>query len=179
MLLHHRFIDIAKLHGDKMAIEDFTTNKKLTYGRALIASILLASIFKKYERGFMGIMLPTSAGCILAKIGTLMSGRTPVMINYATGADQNSQYAQNKCGFRTIITSKALLEKIECPYVDGMIYIEDIMESIGTRQKIKAALISKLPAPMIKAFFHGGTDDSVAVVLFTSGSEKDPKAVQL
>ena len=33
--------------------------------------------------------------------------------------------------FSTIITSKALLEKIECPYVEGMIYIEDIMESIS------------------------------------------------
>jgi len=179
VLLHHRFIDIAKQHGDKMAIEDFTTNRKLTYGRALIASILLASIFKKFERGFIGIMLPTSAGCILAKIGALMSGRTPVMINYSTGADQNSKYAQNKCGFSTIITSKALLEKIECPFVDGMIYIEDIMESITTLQKIKAALIAKLPAATIKKIFHSGKDDNVAVILFTSGSEKDPKAVQL
>ena len=110
VLLLHRFIDIATHHGDKMAIEDFTTNRKLTYGRSLIASILLASIFKKYDRGFIGIMLPTSAGCILAKIAALMSGRTPVMINYSTGADQNSLYAQKKCGFKTIITSRALLE---------------------------------------------------------------------
>jgi len=179
VLLHHRFIDIAKQHGDKMAIEDFTTNGKLTYGRALIASILLAAVFKKFERGFIGIMLPTSAGCILAKIGALMSGRTPVMINYSTGADQNSKYAQKKCGFRTIITSKALLEKIECPYVDGMVYIEDIMESIRGLQKVRAALISKLPAAAIKTILHCGTEDDVAVILFTSGSEKDPKAVQL
>jgi acyl-[acyl-carrier-protein]-phospholipid O-acyltransferase/long-chain-fatty-acid--[acyl-carrier-protein] ligase len=136
VLLHHRFIDIAKRRGDNMAIEDFTTNRKLSYSRSLIASLLLASILKKYERGFIGIMLPTSAGCILAKIGALMSGRTPVMINYSTGADQNAKYAQKKCGFRTIITSKALLEKIECPYVEGMVYIEDIMESINALQKV-------------------------------------------
>jgi acyl-[acyl-carrier-protein]-phospholipid O-acyltransferase / long-chain-fatty-acid--[acyl-carrier-protein] ligase len=179
VLLHHRFIQIAKQHGEKMAIEDFTTNRKLTYSRSLIASILLASILKKYDRGFVGIMLPTSAGCILAKIGALMSGRTPVMINYSTGADQNAMYAQKKCGFRTIITSKALLEKIECPYVDGMVYIEDIMESISALQKVRAALISKLPLAMIKTFVHGGKENDIAVILFTSGSEKDPKAVQL
>lgn len=179
MLLHHRFIDTAKRYGDKQAIEDFTTNRKLTYSRALLASILLAGIFKKYDRGFIGIMLPTSAGCILAKIGALMSGRTPVMINYSTGADQNARYAQDKCGFSTIITSKALLEKIECPYVEGMIYIEDIMESISSVQKVRAALISKLPQAMIKSIVHRGKENDTAVILFTSGSEKDPKAVQL
>lgn len=179
MPLHHQFIDVAKRFGDKLAIDDFTTNRKLTYSRALLASILLSSVIKKYDRGFIGIMLPTSAGCILTKIGALMSGRTPVMINYSTGADINAKYAQKKCGFRTIITSKALLEKIECPYVEGMIYIEDIMESISTVKKIKAALISKLPAAMIKTMVHGAKDDDIAVILFTSGSEKDPKAVQL
>ena len=90
-------------------------------------------------------MIPTSAGCILTKIAVLMSGRTPVMINYSTGAEQNARYAQNKCAFKTIITSKALLEKIECPYVDGMIYIEDIMAGLTGLQKLIAALISKLP----------------------------------
>lgn len=179
MLLHHHFIDIAKKFGDKLALNDFTTNRQLTYSRTLLASILLASIFKKYDRGFLGIMLPTSAGCILAKIAALMSGHTPVMINYSTGADQNAQYAQKKCGFRTIITSKALLEKIECPYVEGMVYIEDIMESLSGLQKVKAALISKLPASMIKTLVHKGREEDVAVILFTSGSEKDPKAVQL
>ena len=77
-------------------------------------------------------MMPTSAGCILTKIAVLMSGRIPVMINYSTGAEQNAKYAQSKCDFKTIITSKALLEKIECPFVDGMIYIEDIMASVTT-----------------------------------------------
>jgi acyl-[acyl-carrier-protein]-phospholipid O-acyltransferase/long-chain-fatty-acid--[acyl-carrier-protein] ligase len=179
VLLHHQFIEVAKRSGDTLAIDDFTTKRKISYSRALIASLLLASVFKKYDRGFTGIMLPTSAGCILAKIGVLMSGRIPVMINYATGADLNARYAQQKCDFRTIITSRALLEKIECPYVEGMIYIEDIMESLGPLQKVRAALISKLPAAMIKSVVHRGKEDDVAVILFTSGSEKDPKAVQL
>ena len=124
-------------------------------------------------------MLPTSAGCILTKIGLLMSGRIPVMINYSTGAEQNAKYAKRKCDFRTIITSRALLEKIDCPLVDGMIYIEDIMEKLGTLQKIKAAALSKLPAAFIKTLVRGGSAEDTAVILFTSGSEKDPKAVQL
>ena len=178
-MLHHHFIDKAKEFSKKLAIHDFSTNKELTYQRSLIAALLLSRIFSKKDKGFIGIMIPTSAGCVLTKIGVLMSGRTPVMINYSTGAEQNARYAQQKCDFKTIITSKALLEKIECPYVDGMIYIEDIMASISTTQKIRAALTASLPAAIIKKLVYRGKEDDTAVVLFTSGSEKDPKAVQL
>lgn len=179
MLLHQRFIEVAKEHGEKIAIHDFATKKKVSYSRALLASILLSGIFKKLEKGFIGVMIPTSAGCMLTQLGILMSGRIPVMVNYSTGAELNAKYAQKKCDFRTIIASKALLEKIECPHVEGMIYIEDIMESLSALQKVKAALVSKLPVSTIKMMVHGGKSDDTAVILFTSGSEKDPKAVQL
>ncbi len=179
MLLHHHFIEIAKKMDGKLAIHDYSTNKELTYSRTLMASLLLAQVCRGLDKGFVGIMVPTSAGCILAKIAVLMSGRIPVMINYSTGAEQNARYAQKKCAFKTIITSKALLEKIECPYVEGMIYLEDIMAGLTGLQKVTAALISKLPVSWIKKLVHGGTSDDTAVILFTSGSEKDPKAVQL
>lgn len=179
MLLHQRFISTAKNYGGKLAFIDCSTGKKISYGKALIASLLLTEEFNKYEKGFTGIMVPTSAGCGLAVLGVLMSGRTPVMINYSTGAAGNVEYAQHKCNFKTVITSKALLEKIDCPYVEGMVYLEDIMEGLTKFQKIKAALKSKLPAAAIKNLVHKGRDDDNAVILFTSGSEKEPKAVQL
>lgn len=179
VLLHHQFIDIAKKFGKKKAIHDFTTNRELTFSRALIATLLLSRFFRKLDKGFIGVMLPTSAGCILTKVGILMSGRTPVMINYSTGAEHNAKYAQQKCDFSTIITSKALLEKIECPFVDGMLYIEDLMDAISPSLKIRAALTAALPAVLIKRLVFSGHEDDTAVILFTSGSEKDPKAVQL
>lgn len=179
MLLHQQFVLMAKRHSGKLAIIDRTTEKKVTYSRALIGSLILSSKFKKYEKGFLGIMIPTSAGCALATVGTLMSGRIPVMINYSTGAAENARYAQKKCKFKTIITSKALLEKIKCPVIDGMVMIEDIMESVTTGEKLKAALKSKLPGNMILRTIYQGNEDDTAAILFTSGSEKDPKAVQL
>jgi acyl-[acyl-carrier-protein]-phospholipid O-acyltransferase/long-chain-fatty-acid--[acyl-carrier-protein] ligase len=179
MLLHQHFVRIAKRYGSKLAFIDRTSDRKVTYSKALIASLILTEKFKKYEEGFIGIMIPTSAGCALSVLGTLMSGKTPVMINYSTGAANNVKYAQRKCNFNTIITSKALIEKINCPVVDGMVFIEDIMEGVSWREKIKAALISKLPALLILKMIHEGSNDDNLVILFTSGSEKDPKAVQL
>ena len=179
MLLHHQFVQIAKQYEKKLAIVDRTTNRKITYGKALIASLILTEKFKKYDEGFIGIMIPTSAGCALSVLGALMSGRVPVMINYSTGAAANAEYAQRKCAFRTIITSKALLEKINCRVVEGMVFIEDIMASISILDKLKAALKSKLSAESIIKKIHAGDEDDTLFILFTSGSEKDPKAVQL
>jgi len=170
---------MAKKQADKLAIIDKTTGRNVTYSRALIGALILSSKFEKYEKGFIGIMIPTSAGCALATAGALMSGRVPVMINYSTGAEINAKYAQNKCKFRTIITSKALLEKINCPIIDGMVLIEDIMAGVTTGDKLKAALKTKLPLKMLLNMVHKGDVDDKAVILFTSGSEKDPKAVPL
>jgi acyl-[acyl-carrier-protein]-phospholipid O-acyltransferase/long-chain-fatty-acid--[acyl-carrier-protein] ligase len=179
MTLHVRFIHNAKRLGGKLAYIDRTTGRRITYSQALIASLILKKKFRKYDKGFLGIMLPTSAGCALSTLGALMSDRVPVMINYSGEAERNARYAQKKCDFRTIITSRALLEKISCPEVSGMVFIEDIMEGITKAEKLKAFARSKLPATVLANTVHKGSLDDNLVILFTSGSEKDPKAVQL
>jgi acyl-[acyl-carrier-protein]-phospholipid O-acyltransferase/long-chain-fatty-acid--[acyl-carrier-protein] ligase len=179
MLLHQHFVRVAKKYGNKLAFIDRTSDRKITYSQALTASLILAEKMHKQRDGFAGIMIPTSAGCALSVLGVLMSGRIPVMINYSTGALGNAVYAQQKCDFKTIITSKAFIEKIDCPVIDGMVFIEDIMDGISAKEKLKAALLAKLPASLILRKVHRGHEDENSAVLFTSGSEKEPRAVQL
>ncbi|MFO7670427.1 MAG: AMP-binding protein [Bacteroidales bacterium] len=179
MLLHQQFVRNAKRYSKKFAIKDKTTKRDVTYGRALIGALILSKKFESYDKGYIGIMIPTSAGCALATVGALMSGRIPVMINYSTGAEENSRFAQKKCNFKTIITSKALLDKIQCPVIDGMVLIEDIMNSVTKGEKLSAALKTKLPTGMILNSIHKGDENDNAAILFTSGSEKEPKVVQL
>jgi acyl-[acyl-carrier-protein]-phospholipid O-acyltransferase/long-chain-fatty-acid--[acyl-carrier-protein] ligase len=179
MILHHEFIKNGKKLGKKMAIIDKTTGKNVPYSKALIASLILAKKFKKFEENNIGVMIPTSAGSFLTVLGLIIAGKTPVMINYSTGAAENCEYGQNKCGFKTIVTSQALLDKIECRLVPGMICLEDIMKGISTGDKLSAALKSKLPLKLITKSFPKSDLDDTVVILFTSGSEKEPKAVQL
>ncbi len=179
MFLHHKFIKSAKKFGKKFAIIDRTLQRKVTYSKTLIGSLLMAKIMKKYREGFIGVMIPNSVGSHLSTLGVVMAGKVPVMINYSTGAADNCRYAQKKCGFKTIITARALLDKINCEVVPGMIFLEDILAGISIKEKISAALKSKLPAWLIiKSLRNVDIDDDV-VILFTSGSEKEPKAVQL
>ena len=179
MQLHIKFIEIAKNFPKKIAIYDIATNAEITYERALIASLILSKKFSHYKGQYIGILVPTSAGCILSIIGALMAGKVPIMINYSTGAKENAIYAQEKCSFQTIVSSKKLLKKIKMEPMEDMIFLEDIMPSIKALEKLQAALIAKMPVSLIKNIVYHGSDDDTSVVLFTSGSEKDPKGVLL
>jgi len=179
MQLQERFIRIARQFGGKLAFNDRFSDRKVTYGKSLVVSLLFARKFRRFKDSFIGIMVPTSAGCAFSVLGALMAGKKPVMINYSTGAANNARYAQKKCGFHTIITSRALLEKINCPIVDGMVFLEDIASQITIRDKLRAALTARMPVGLLLRYVHTGSDSETVAVLFTSGSEKDPKAVEL
>jgi acyl-[acyl-carrier-protein]-phospholipid O-acyltransferase/long-chain-fatty-acid--[acyl-carrier-protein] ligase len=179
MLLHHQFIHIARQHGPRLAVVDRTTNRRLTYHKALTAALVLARHMASYDEGFVGIMLPNSAASILAILATLISGRIPVLINYSAGAAQNAVYAQRKCGFRTIVTARVVLERLKCPHVAGMAFVEDIVGRVSLADKVRGAMRAGRSAERLLRTVAGGSEDDPAVVLFTSGSESDPKAVPL
>ncbi|MCF7814074.1 MAG: AMP-binding protein [Candidatus Cloacimonetes bacterium] len=179
MQLQEYFVRSAKKNSDKIAIYDQATGKDITYDKMLIASLILAKKFHKYKGKYIGIMVPTSAGCMLSVLGALISGKIPVMINYSTGAYDNCIYAQEKCSFKTIITSKKLCNKINCEHVDGMIYLEQLMPKITITEKLAALFRSKLPTRSLQKSVRNGDENETSVILFTSGSEKEPKAVQL
>jgi acyl-[acyl-carrier-protein]-phospholipid O-acyltransferase/long-chain-fatty-acid--[acyl-carrier-protein] ligase len=179
MQLHQRFIKIAKQYPKDIAVHDVSAGKNITYGQMLLAAIILSEKFKKFKEKNIGVMIPTSFGCCVTTLALLMANKTPVMINYSVGAIENLQYAQQKCNFLTTICTEKLIQKLNLTPVKGMINIEDIMSNINIFDKVKGLSLSKLPTNIIQSYVHKGSIEENAVILFTSGSEKDPKAVQL
>ncbi len=177
--LHQRFIETAKRFPQRIAVYDKSTGADYSYDKTLIASLILSGHIGKIKGRYIGILLPTGIGAMLAILGTLMKGKVPVMINYATMAIENCRYAQDKCQFKTIITSKKLLLKLGLEPIKHMVFVEDILAGVTLVTKLKAALTSKLPFSLLKQVVHHGDLSEISVVLFTSGSEKEPKAVQL
>ncbi|MDH5692674.1 MAG: AMP-binding protein [Gammaproteobacteria bacterium] len=178
-LLHHDFIDTAKKLGSQMAIIDTATKRELSYKRVLIAALILKKYIAEIDQRYVGVMLPTSAGCGIVLLASLFTGKIPVMINYSTGALENCRFAQRKCGFKTIITSRKMLDKMGLAPLSDMIFVEDLLDRVSAFGKIKAALIANLPAPVIKSIIAGGNLNDTVGIIFTSGSEKEPKGVEL
>jgi len=173
------FVRTAKQHSAKLAIIDKTTGHRVTYRAALLRSLILSRKFAAFEPGMIGVMMPTSAGGILAVVAAVMSGRTPVMINFSTGAEQNCRLAQRRLAFRTIITSRALLDRVKCRPVDGMVFIEDLASGVSRLDALRGLLAASRSVETIcRSVYKPSPDDNV-VILFTSGSERDPKAVPL
>lgn len=177
--LHQRFIQSAKRFPKRIAVYDKATMTDYTYSKMLIASFILKEYIGKLKSRYIGILLPTGVGAMLTILGTMMKGKIPVMINYATGAIENCRYAREKCQFKTIITSRKLLEKLNVQPIDHMIFVEDILAGVGLVDKLKAAALSMLPFLVLKDMVHHGDISEISVILFTSGSEKEPRAVQL
>lgn len=179
MLLHRAFIASARRHRGKLALVDRTTDRRLTYGRALIGALVVRRWLRRISSAHVGILMPTSAGGALAIIGALMAGRIPVMINYSAGATENIAMARRRTGLRTVVTARTLLHRLDIPEDADMLCMEDILAGTGKVARALAAVQSWLPRPLLEWTIHGGDPDDTAVLLFTSGSEAEPKAVEL
>lgn len=174
--LQERFVETALKSFNKLAIIDTATKKNYTYKQILVGSVLLSKQIRELcDASIIGIMIPVSAGAVIAKMATLMAGKTPAMINYSTGALQNCEYARMRCGIKLILTSRALLQRLNIEATDDMIMMEDIIESIRLYEKVYELVRIKSAIKRI----HLSEEDENAVILFTSGSEKEPKVVPL
>ncbi len=129
----------------------------------------------------VGIMLPTGAGAVISFCAVLVSGQVPAMINFTAGpANIRSALATGK--ITKILTARKFIDLAGLDsLVDALsasaefIYLEDVRESLKLTDKIKAAL-----GPMVPTLFYNKKNHKKpGVILFTSGTEGDPKGVVL
>ncbi len=173
------FVESAKKFGKKTAFIDSVSGKEISYSKALIAALLLAEKIQKMPGERIGVMIPTSPGAMLTIVAVLLSGKVPVLVNYATGAIKNSDYAAQKCALQKTITARALLQKLELEPTAQMVMVEDLLASVSLWSKVRALFLSKKSAYEILAKFPKKGSEDWAVMLLTTGSESEPKVVPL
>lgn len=181
--LGRMFLETARRHPFRFAMADARV-PKMRFHQARARTVFLARRLQRVWEGqrMVGILLPPSIPGALVNFAAVLCGRVPVNLNYTASAEILASCAQ-QCELRTVITSRAFLERVKLEVPAEAIYLEDLAAQPRATAKIGALLASwLLPARLLERTFGQRTParlDDLATVIFSSGSTGDPKGVML
>lgn len=164
--------------GDDVAVAD-DLGGLVTFQRLLVGAILLSRRFSAVQARHVGVLLPASVAADMVFFALHLAGKLPVIMNWTTGP-ANLAHAARVMQLSHVITSRRFVDRTGIT-IEGTdyLFLEDIRADMGTWEKLLTLLKVKLmPGELLKQLPPQRPDEP-AVVLFTSGSEKAPKAVPL
>jgi long-chain-fatty-acid--[acyl-carrier-protein] ligase len=151
----------------------------LTYRKMHVGARVMARRFRSLPGENVGLLLPASVACNTIFMALHLAGKLPVLLNWTTGP-ANLAHAARVMKLSKVVTSKAFVDRAGVT-VEGTeyLYVEDLRAGIGKLELLRTLLATTLFPGGARAEVPDVQPDQPAVVLFTSGSEKAPKAVPL
>jgi long-chain-fatty-acid--[acyl-carrier-protein] ligase len=175
------FLNRVARHPRDVAVADELSGV-LTYERLLIAVLTMTARFRDVPGENVGLLLPASVAGNIVFLGLQFAGKLPVPLNWTTGP-ANLEYAVRLMRLSHIITSKAFIDRMPIAIPSAsFVFLEDIRAGVGKFELLKRLLAVRFFGAVVRQRVLARLSNDpqrTAVVLFTSGSEKAPKAVPL
>src|SRR5262249_55719683 len=151
----------------------------LTGERLLIGALVLARRLRSIQAPNIGVLLPASVACDVVLLALYLADKLPVVLNWTTGP-ANLVHAAKTLALTHVVTSRAFVDRVGVA-VEGTDYLffEDLRKSAGKFELWRTLMQVRLMPGSVRRAVPALAPDRPAVVLFTSGSEKAPKAVPL
>ena len=167
--------------GSTVALVD-GDDRSLTYDDIVRGSFALGSALKAGTRAgeCVGVMLPTGAAGTLAFLALSAFGRIPTMLNFTSGV-AGLKSALRTAQVKRIVTARRLIEVaglhelIAALSGTEIVYLEDVRKNLSLADKLTAVTGKLVPSLLASR----PDPKQTAVILFTSGTEGEPKGVAL
>ncbi len=156
------------------------TGGSLLMRTLIFRRLLLRKVLADDER-FVGLLIPPSAGGVLANAAVTIAGRVSVNLNY-TVTSETLNYCIAQCGIRHVLTSRRFMERFDFKLDAELVYLEDLREQVTLADKLVAAADTYLlPAAVLERWLglHKLKFDDLMTIIYTSGSTGRPKGVML
>ncbi len=173
------FLQQVRENPDRPVVADQRSGVR-TFRDVVRATLALKPAIERIEGDYAGILLPAGVAATVTYMATLFAGKTPVMVNWTAGLGSIIA-SLNRVGVDTVLTSRELVGRLGHQGIelgeleDRFVYLEDIRASLTWGDKLGVWLRS---LGSLKSLKNAPVRER-AVVLFTSGSETQPKAVPL
>src|SRR5262249_16934832 len=112
-------------------------------------------------------------------LGLYLAGKLPVLLNWTTGPG-NLNHAAQATGLTHVVTSWRLRDRLGLA-IEGVEFVdvENLGREVGWLERLRVWLEVRLTPGRIHKRSAQIRPEATAAILFTSGSEKAPKAVPL